>query len=108
MYGGEPQRVPEGVAENLIQATDEDGNVCFDFHLKEGQVVKITAGPFAGLVGQLKGLNEKRSRASASRDYGRKGSGGVTAGASGAQARASLSPAPNVFREGARSHAVVF
>jgi transcription elongation factor/antiterminator RfaH len=58
VYGGEPQPVPEGVAENLIQATDEDGNVRFDFHLREGQTVKVTAGPFAELVGQLEGLDE--------------------------------------------------
>lgn len=58
MYGGEPRPVPEGVAENLIEATDEDGNVSFNFHLKEGQVVKITAGPFAELVGQLERLDE--------------------------------------------------
>jgi transcription antitermination factor NusG len=58
VYGGEPQPVPEGVAENLIQATDEDGNVRFDFHLREGQTVKVTAGPFAELVGQLERLDE--------------------------------------------------
>lgn len=58
VYGGEPQPVPEGVAENLIKATDEDGNVRFDFHLREGQTVKVTAGPFAELVGQLEGLDE--------------------------------------------------
>ena len=58
MYGGEPQPVPRGVVENLIQATDEDGNVRFDFQLKEGQVVKITGGPFADLVGQLERLDE--------------------------------------------------
>jgi transcriptional antiterminator RfaH len=58
MYGGEPQPVPKGVAENLIQATDDNGNVRFDFHLKEGQTVKVTAGPFAELVGQLERLDE--------------------------------------------------
>jgi transcriptional antiterminator RfaH len=58
VYGGEPQPVPEGVAENLIQATDEDGNVRFDFRLREGQTVKVTAGPFAELVGELEGLDE--------------------------------------------------
>ena len=45
MYGGEPQAVPLGVVENLIAATDDQGNVRFDFHLKEGDAVKVTAGP---------------------------------------------------------------
>ena len=58
MYGGEPQPVPCGVVENLMTATDLDGNVRFDFDLKEGQTVKVMAGPFVDLVGQLEGLND--------------------------------------------------
>jgi transcription elongation factor/antiterminator RfaH len=58
MYGGEPQAVPVGVVENLIAAADPQGNVRFDFHLREGQAVKVTAGPFADLVGQLERLDE--------------------------------------------------
>jgi transcriptional antiterminator RfaH len=58
MNGGEPQPVPRGVVENLIAAADLDGNVRFDFHLKEGQTVKVTAGPFAELVGQLERLDD--------------------------------------------------
>src|SRR6476646_1110121 len=58
MYGGEPQPVPQGVVENLVAAADLDGNIRFDFHLKEGQTVKVIAGPFADLVGQLERLDD--------------------------------------------------
>jgi transcription elongation factor/antiterminator RfaH len=58
MYGGEPQAVPLGVVENLIAATDDRGNVRFDFHLKEGDAVKVIAGPFADFVGQFECLDD--------------------------------------------------
>ena len=58
MYGGEPQAVPVGVVEKLLAAADSQGNVRFDFHLKEGQAVKVTAGPFAELIGQLERLDD--------------------------------------------------
>jgi transcription elongation factor/antiterminator RfaH len=58
MYGGEPQPVPHGVVENLIAAADLEGNVRFDVDLKEGQTVKVMAGPFADLVGQLECLDD--------------------------------------------------
>jgi transcriptional antiterminator RfaH len=58
MYGGEPHAVPIGVVENLIAAADAQGNVRFGFHLKEGQAVKVTAGPFADLVGHLERLDD--------------------------------------------------
>ena len=58
MYGREPQAVPLGVVENLIAATDAQGNVHFDFDLNVGQSVKVTAGPFANLVGELERLDD--------------------------------------------------
>ena len=58
MSGGEPQPVPHGVVENLAAAADLEGNIRFDFHLKEGQTVKVMAGPFADLVGQLERLDD--------------------------------------------------
>ena len=58
MYGGEPQPVPPGVVENLMAASDTDGNIRFDTHLKEGQTIKVIAGPFADLVGQLERLDD--------------------------------------------------
>jgi transcriptional antiterminator RfaH len=57
-YGGEPQAVPVGVVENLLAAADTQGNVRFDVHLKEGQRVKVMAGPFAEFVGQLERLDD--------------------------------------------------
>jgi transcription antitermination factor NusG len=59
MCAGEPQAVPQGLVEGLILATDSEGNVHFDFHLKEGQTVKVMAGPLANLVGQLESIDDK-------------------------------------------------
>ncbi len=59
MSGGEPQPVPQGLVENLILAADAEGNVNFNFALREGQSVKVTAGPFADLVGILEKLDER-------------------------------------------------
>jgi transcription antitermination factor NusG len=56
--GGEPQPVPRGLVESLIHATDAEGNIHFDFVLREGQSVKVIAGPFANLVGSLEKLDE--------------------------------------------------
>jgi transcription elongation factor/antiterminator RfaH len=58
MYGGKPQPVPPGVIENLVAARDTQGNISFGFHLKEGQAIKVMAGPFAELVGELERLDE--------------------------------------------------
>jgi transcription elongation factor/antiterminator RfaH len=58
MYGGDPQPVPDGVVENLVAAGDAQGNISFGFNLKEGQAIKVMAGPFAELVGQLERLDE--------------------------------------------------
>jgi len=57
-YGGEPQPVPHGVVESLIEAADIDGNIQFDFHLKEGQLVRVTSGQFADFVGELEHLDD--------------------------------------------------
>ena len=57
--GGEPQPVPRGLVESLILATDAEGNVHSSCNLREGQSIKILAGPFADLVGRLEGLDEK-------------------------------------------------
>jgi transcriptional antiterminator RfaH len=57
-YGGNPQPVPHGVVESLIEAADPGGNIQFDFHLREGQTVRVTAGPFADFVGELEHLDD--------------------------------------------------
>jgi len=56
--GGEPQPVPHGIVESLIEATDAGGNIQFDFDLKRGQSVRVTAGPFADFVGELENLDD--------------------------------------------------
>jgi transcription antitermination factor NusG len=58
MYGGEPQAVPQGVVERLVAAGDAQGNISFGFNLREGQAIKVMAGPFAELVGQLERLDD--------------------------------------------------
>jgi len=57
-HDGEPQPVPHGVVESLINATDPNGNIHFHFDLKEGQTIRITTGPFADFVGQLEKLDD--------------------------------------------------
>ena len=56
---GEPQAVANGLVESFISAADEDCIVHFDFALHEGQSVKVTAGPFAVLIGRLEQLNSR-------------------------------------------------
>lgn len=57
MNAGEPHAVPDGLVESFVLASGEDGTVRFDFGLKEGQSVKVVAGPFADLIGRLERLN---------------------------------------------------
>jgi transcription antitermination factor NusG len=57
MCAGEPQSVPQ--VENLTFAADPSGIVHFDFPLHEGQIVKVTAGPFADFIGRLERLDDK-------------------------------------------------
>lgn len=59
MCAGEPQPVPQGLVENLIFAADPSGTVHFDVPLHEGQIVKVTAGPFADFIGRLERLDDK-------------------------------------------------
>ena len=59
MQGGEPQPVPHGVVESLVDSADVEGNIDFHYQLREGQALKVIAGPFADLVGQLEWLDDK-------------------------------------------------
>ena len=59
MCGGEPQPVPPGLVENLILTADDENIIHFDYALRPGQKVKVTAGPFADLIGRLERLDEK-------------------------------------------------
>jgi transcription elongation factor/antiterminator RfaH len=57
MQGETPQPVPAGVVENLLHLTDEDGIVCFNCDLRQGQPVRVVAGPFANAIGTLERLD---------------------------------------------------
>lgn len=57
MHGETPQPVPGGIVENLLRLTDEDGVIRFDCNLREGQPVRIVAGPFANAIGTLERLD---------------------------------------------------
>jgi transcription antitermination factor NusG len=59
MQGGEPQPVPDGVVENFVDSADAEGNIDFHYQLREGQTLRVMAGPFADLVGQLEWLDDK-------------------------------------------------
>jgi len=59
MQGGEPQAVPQGVVESLLDSTDPEGNIQFRYQLRQGQSVRVTAGPFADFVGQLESLDDR-------------------------------------------------
>jgi transcription elongation factor/antiterminator RfaH len=59
MCAGEPQPVPHELVESLMLAADQDGTVHFDYALHQGQIIKVTAGPFVDLVGRLERLDNK-------------------------------------------------
>ena len=57
MRVGEPEPVPYGLVEQLMGAAQSDGVVRFGRDLKEGETIRVTAGPFAELVGRLEHLD---------------------------------------------------
>ena len=58
MCAGKPHAFPHELIENLILAADEDGTVHFDFPMREGQTVNVSAGPFADFLGKLEHLDD--------------------------------------------------
>jgi transcription elongation factor/antiterminator RfaH len=58
MRNGEPEPVPRGLVEQLADAAEADGVVRFSATLKEGQTIRVTAGPFAELMGKLDRLGD--------------------------------------------------
>jgi transcriptional antiterminator RfaH len=56
---GRPIAVPFGIVEDLL-AHSEAGSTRLDFHVKEGQRVRILRGPFADFTGTLARLDEGR------------------------------------------------
>ena len=59
MQGGGPPPVPHGVVESLVESADAEGNIDFHHQLRKGQTIKVMAGPFAELVGQLEWLDDR-------------------------------------------------
>ena len=59
MRSGEPEPVPNGLVEQLTEAAAADGVVRSGPALREGQTIRVTAGPFAELVGKLETLDDQ-------------------------------------------------
>ena len=59
MRSGEPEAVPLGLVEQLTEAASADGVVKCGPALKEGQNIRVTAGPFAELLGTIDRLDDQ-------------------------------------------------
>jgi len=59
MRSGEPEPVPLGLVEQLTGAADTNDAVRFSTGLKQGQTIRVTAGPFAELMGTLESLDDQ-------------------------------------------------
>ena len=59
MRAGAPEPVPHGLVEQLTEAVSADGVVRCGRALKEGQNIRVTAGPFAELIGTLERLDDQ-------------------------------------------------
>lgn len=57
MAGGAPCRVPDGIVERILEAGDDEGVLNFDHDFKPGDEVRLTAGPFSGVLGKLERLD---------------------------------------------------
>ena len=58
MRGGEPEPVPCGLVEQLIENADAKGVVLPGSGLKVGDSIRVSAGPFAELLGTLERLDD--------------------------------------------------
>lgn len=58
MDGDQPRAVPPGVVESLLEFSDDRDVVHLDATMRPGQIVRITTGAFAGMVGKLAALGE--------------------------------------------------
>jgi transcription elongation factor/antiterminator RfaH len=59
MRAGIPEAVPQGLVEQLLESANGDDVISFIPTLKEGQAIRVTAGPFADLLGRLERLDDK-------------------------------------------------
>ena len=62
--GGLPEPVPHELVEKLTSAAEADGVVRFSATFKAGQTIRVTAGPFAELMGKLERLTTRGVSAS--------------------------------------------
>ena len=58
MQGERPAPAPAGIVEALIDACDANNVLRWQAELKPGQSVRVLAGPFADLVGQLERMTD--------------------------------------------------
>lgn len=58
MRASEPEPVPHGLVEQLADAAEGDGVARLAAVLQEGQTIRVTAGPFADLIGKLERLDD--------------------------------------------------
>lgn len=59
MRGGQPEPLPHGLVEQMTEVASADGVVRCGPALEEGQSIRVTAGPFAELMGTLERLDEQ-------------------------------------------------
>ena len=52
-----PEAVPEGLVEQLIELSGANGSVRYTPHFRNGQVIKVAAGPFAEFMGEFQHLD---------------------------------------------------
>jgi hypothetical protein len=58
VQGGQPQPVPRGIVEGLLAATDDQGLLNLQRHLRIGGPVRMAARPFAEKLGILDYLDD--------------------------------------------------
>jgi transcription antitermination factor NusG len=59
MAGDRPLAVPAGVVERLMACVDGAGVCRLDSDLREGQLVRVTRGPFSELMGRIASLDDR-------------------------------------------------
>lgn len=59
MRGGEPEPVPRGLVEGFVRLAEAEGAIHIGKSLHQGKVIRVTAGPFAELLGQIEHLDDR-------------------------------------------------